>query len=175
MRETRQLETQSLQLCSPGWLYCSGSRTVEFLVKKCAKLESWKCARHSPGWLWWLPGSVWFSPRRRRTCGRPGAQSTQLDWCGLCKQNRTWCSKWDGWVYSRAVDPDSLSPDTDQDPAFQVNPIRIQGFDDQKLKKKKNSAENFDYLFLKSKIAIYYKEEAFSPPKRTSSTSKNKN
>jgi hypothetical protein len=43
------------------------------------------------------------------------------------------------------VDPDSLNPDTDQDPAFQVNPIRIQGFDDQKLKEKK-SAENFDYL-----------------------------
>jgi hypothetical protein len=36
----------------------------------------------------------------------------------------------------RAVDPDSLNPDTD--PAFQVNldPIQIQGFDDQKLKKK---------------------------------------
>jgi hypothetical protein len=35
------------------------------------------------------------------------------------------------------VDPDSLNPDPD--PAFQVNPdpIRFQGFDDQKLKKKK--------------------------------------
>jgi hypothetical protein len=37
------------------------------------------------------------------------------------------------------VDPDSLNPDPDTDPgpAFQVNPdqIRIQGFDDQKLKK----------------------------------------
>ncbi len=40
----------------------------------------------------------------------------------------------------RAVVSDSLNrdPDTDPDPAFQVNPdpIRIQGFDDQKLKKK---------------------------------------
>jgi hypothetical protein len=41
------------------------------------------------------------------------------------------------------VDPDSINPDPDKaDPAFQVNPnpdtdpIRIQGFDDQKLKKK---------------------------------------
>jgi|688.fasta_scaffold1079602_1 hypothetical protein len=37
---------------------------------------------------------------------------------------------------SRAVDPDSLNPDLDTDPAFQVNPdpypIRIQGLDDQK-------------------------------------------
>jgi hypothetical protein len=42
------------------------------------------------------------------------------------------------------VDPDSLNLDPDLDPAFQVNPdsIRIQGFDDQKLKKK-NTAENF--------------------------------
>jgi hypothetical protein len=43
---------------------------------------------------------------------------------------------------SRAVDPDSLNPD----PAFQVNPdldpVRIQGFDDQKVKKK-NTAEIF--------------------------------
>jgi hypothetical protein len=45
------------------------------------------------------------------------------------------------------VDPDSMNsdPDTDPDQAFQVNPdsdtdpIRIQGFDDQKLKKKKYS------------------------------------
>jgi hypothetical protein len=52
------------------------------------------------------------------------------------------------------VDPDSLNqdPDTDPDPAFQVNldPIRIQGFDDQKLKKKKISDE-----FFSSKIPIY--------------------
>ncbi len=51
-----------------------------------------------------------------------------------------------------AVDPDSLNPDTDMDPdpAFQVNPdpdpIRIQGFDDQKLKKE-NTAETFFYIF----------------------------
>jgi hypothetical protein len=43
---------------------------------------------------------------------------------------------------SRAVDPDSFNPDPDKDPAFQVNSdmdpetIRIQGFDDHKLKKK---------------------------------------
>ncbi len=39
---------------------------------------------------------------------------------------------------TKAVDPDSLNPD--QEPALQVNtdpdPIRIQGFDDQKLRKK---------------------------------------
>jgi hypothetical protein len=42
------------------------------------------------------------------------------------------------------VDPESLNPDPESlnlDPGFQVNPdpdpIRIQGFDDQKLKKKK--------------------------------------
>jgi hypothetical protein len=45
------------------------------------------------------------------------------------------------FLWCRVVDPD---PDTDLDPAFQVNPdpdtdpdtIRIHGFDDQKLKKK---------------------------------------
>jgi hypothetical protein len=43
------------------------------------------------------------------------------------------------------VDPDSLNPDPD--PAFKVNPIRIQGcFDDQKLKEKKNTAEFNIYL-----------------------------
>jgi hypothetical protein len=48
-----------------------------------------------------------------------------------------------------------LNPDTDPDPAFQVNPntdpnpdpIRIQDFDDQKLKKK-NTAETFFLFFL---------------------------
>jgi hypothetical protein len=46
------------------------------------------------------------------------------------------------------VDPDLLNPDSDPDPAFQVNPdpdsdlIRIQAFDDQKLKKE-NTAEFF--------------------------------
>ncbi len=50
------------------------------------------------------------------------------------------------------MDPDSLSPDPDTgDPAFQVNsdtpdPIRIQGFDDQKLKK--NTAEIIFVSFL---------------------------
>jgi hypothetical protein len=42
-------------------------------------------------------------------------------------------------VSSGVVYPDSLNPDTDPDPAFQVNPdsdTRIQGFDDQKLKGK---------------------------------------
>ncbi len=38
------------------------------------------------------------------------------------------------------MDPDSLNPDTDLDPAFQVNPdpdpIRIQSSYDQKLKEK---------------------------------------
>jgi hypothetical protein len=49
---------------------------------------------------------------------------------------------------SRAVDPVSLNPDPDTDPdaAFQLNPdpdaIRIQGFHDQKVKKK-NIAEIF--------------------------------
>ncbi len=46
------------------------------------------------------------------------------------------------------MDTDSL--DTDPDPTFQVNPdpdpIRIQGFDDQKLKEK-NTAGIFLYLF----------------------------
>jgi hypothetical protein len=55
------------------------------------------------------------------------------------------------------VDPDSLNPD--QDPGFQFNPdpdsIRIQGFDDQKLKKK-NTAEKFFIIFFGSKIVIYF-------------------
>jgi hypothetical protein len=71
----------------------------------------------------------------------------------------------------------------DRDPAFKVNPdqdpIRIQGFYDQKLKKK-NTAEHFFHLFFKSKIAIYgtYVQatgEDFSPQKRTSSSSKKLN
>jgi hypothetical protein len=48
------------------------------------------------------------------------------------------------------VDLDSLNPDPDTDPTIKVNPdpdpIRIQGFDDQKLKKK-NTTENLFYLF----------------------------
>ncbi len=47
----------------------------------------------------------------------------------------------------RAVDPDSLNPD----PAFQVNPdpdpIRIQGSDDQKLKKKIQLEIFYIYFF----------------------------
>ncbi len=45
------------------------------------------------------------------------------------------------------MDPDSFNPDTDPDPAYQVNPdpdpIRIQGFDEQKLKKK----YSWNYIF----------------------------
>jgi hypothetical protein len=50
----------------------------------------------------------------------------------------------------RAVDP--ADPDTDPDPAFQVNmatdtdPIQIHGFDDQK-QKKKIIAKHFFHLF----------------------------
>jgi hypothetical protein len=87
---------------------------------------------------------------------------------------------------ARAVDPDSLNPnpDTDPDPAFQVktdsdtdrDPIRIQGFDDQKFKER-NTAENFFYLFFDQKLKFTYVQatgEAFShQKKRTSSTSKN--
>jgi hypothetical protein len=42
------------------------------------------------------------------------------------------------------VDPNSLNPDTDPDPVFQLNPdpIRIMDFDDQK-REKKNTDENF--------------------------------
>jgi hypothetical protein len=44
---------------------------------------------------------------------------------------------------NRAVDPDSLNPD----------PIRIQGFDDQKLKKK--IQEKICFIFFVSQIEIY--------------------
>jgi hypothetical protein len=53
------------------------------------------------------------------------------------------------------VDPHSLNPDPDTDPAFQVNPDRIQSgsraFDDQKLKKKIQQKKK---IFLVSKIAM---------------------
>jgi hypothetical protein len=53
----------------------------------------------------------------------------------------------------RAVDPDSLNLETD--PEFPVNPdpdpIRTQGFDDQKLKKI-NTAENFLQSFFIKKL-----------------------
>jgi hypothetical protein len=64
-----------------------------------------------------------------------------------------------------------LNLDLDTDP----DPIRIQGFDDQKLKKK-NTAEIFKNLFLiKSYTLLMSKAtgEAFIPYKRTSSISKN--
>jgi hypothetical protein len=64
--------------------------------------------------------------------------------------------------------------------AFQVNtdpdPIRIQGFDDQKLKKK-IQLKIFLLLFFDNKLQFDFVRatgEAFTPQKRTSSTSKNK-
>ncbi len=51
------------------------------------------------------------------------------------------------------MDPDSLNPDMDPDPAIQVNPdtdpdpTRIQGFDDQKFKEK-NTADFFPFFFV---------------------------
>ncbi len=54
---------------------------------------------------------------------------------------------------------DLLNPNMDPDPAFQVNldpdQIRIQGFDDQKLKKK-NTAENFVKSFFDQKLQFTY-------------------
>jgi hypothetical protein len=54
--------------------------------------------------------------------------------------------------------------------------ILIRGFDNQKLKKTK-TAKKFFFLFLiqNGKLLVQATEEAFSPQKRTSSTSKNKN
>jgi hypothetical protein len=68
------------------------------------------------------------------------------------------------------VDPDT---DTDPDPAYQVNPIRIQSFDDQKLKKQHRI---FFLSYFDLKWQFTYNQatgEAFSSQKRTSSTSKN--
>jgi hypothetical protein len=74
--------------------------------------------------------------------------------------------------FFKAVDPDSLNP------TFQVNlkpdpdPIRIQGFNDQKLKKK-NTVENFFLLSLIKNCNLLMsklQEKPFSPQKRTSST-----
>jgi hypothetical protein len=47
-----------------------------------------------------------------------------------------------------------VDPDTDPDPAFQVNhdPIRIQGFDDHKLKKKKIQMK----IFFNGKICLQF-------------------
>jgi hypothetical protein len=57
------------------------------------------------------------------------------------------------YARTRALDPDSLNPYTDPDPVFQLNPdpIRIQGFYDQKLKKKDN--RKLVFIFFRSKIA----------------------
>ncbi len=64
-------------------------------------------------------------------------------------------------------------------PAFQVNPdpdpIRIQGSDDQHLKKKNTAEINF-ISFVDQKLQFTYVQatgEAFSPQTRTSSISKN--
>ncbi len=50
-----------------------------------------------------------------------------------------------------------MDPDTDPDPAFQVNhdPIRIHGFDDHKLKNKKIQMKNFFH----GKIRLQFFEE----------------
>jgi hypothetical protein len=83
-------------------------------------------------------------------------------------------------IKSGVVDSDSLNPD----PEFQVNPdpdpIRIQGFDYQKSTEKIQLIffflfliKNCYLLILASIKAAQATEEAFSPPKRTSSTSKN--
>jgi hypothetical protein len=76
----------------------------------------------------------------------------------------------------RAVDPDSLNPDPDPDPAFQVHPDTNPdpGLDDQKLKKK--IKPNIFLSFYDQKLQFTYVQatrEAFSPQKRTFSTSKN--
>jgi hypothetical protein len=121
--------------------------------KKCAKLDNLKnmpvtaAPRRSITWVVvvvaWLrvvlstqETYVWETRRSEYT--------TRLVWPLQRESNMVYLVGW--LVYSRAVDPDSLNPDTDQGPAFQVNPIWIKGFYDQKLKEKK-SAENFDYLF----------------------------
>ncbi len=69
------------------------------------------------------------------------------------------------------MDPDLLSPNPD--PAFQVNPdpdpiwIRIQDFDDQKLREKKI------FTYPKASIKnVQTTEEAFSPQMRTSELQK---
>jgi hypothetical protein len=58
-------------------------------------------------------------------------------------------------IYTRVLDMDSLNPD----PAFQMNPdpdpIRIQGFDNQKLKKK-NTAKKFFTSFFDQKLQFTY-------------------
>ncbi len=65
------------------------------------------------------------------------------------------------------MNPDSLNLDPNTDP----DPIRIQIFDDQKLKEKKYSWNFFDQK-LQLSIKDVQATEAFSPQKRTSSTKK---
>jgi hypothetical protein len=63
-------------------------------------------------------------------------------------------------IIGKALDPDSLNPDPDRnpDPAFQVNPdpIRIQDFDDQKQKRKKQ-LKLFYPSFIKNCILLMSK------------------
>jgi hypothetical protein len=60
-------------------------------------------------------------------------------------------------VWTIVVDPDSLNPDSDTDRIQHFKWIRIQGFDNQKFKKKKIQLKiiKFFYIFFWSKIAIY--------------------
>ncbi len=73
------------------------------------------------------------------------------------------------WILSSVVDPYSFFTDPD--------PIRIQGFNDQKVKKNYSWNFFFNFFFI-SKTAIYLSpglqviEEAFSSQKRPSNTSK---
>ncbi len=82
------------------------------------------------------------------------------------------------WIF-KAVDPDSLNSNSNPDPdlGFQADPvpdpIRIQGFDDKNLK---NYCRKFCLTFLIKNCNFTYVRatgKAFSPQKRTSSTSKN--
>jgi hypothetical protein len=59
---------------------------------------------------------------------------------------------------SRAVDTDSLNPDTDTDSAFQVNPnsIQIQGFDEQKTEENKYSRIFLNLFLLKNCNLLMY-------------------
>ncbi len=84
-----------------------------------------------------------------------------------------------GHLYARALDLDSMNPDPDTDQHFKWIRIqiwiRIQGFDDQKLKKK-NTTEIFIYFF-DQKLQFTYVQatgEASSAQRRTSSISKTK-
>ncbi len=90
------------------------------------------------------PSRSWWGTRRTTQSVAPtgpwGQQTLELSWWGFSIP----------YQQNKAVD-------LDPDPAFQVNPdpdtgpVRIQSFDDQKLKKDKNT----DGKFVWSKIAIY--------------------